>query len=163
MNNKALMEEVKKMLFLASGMVAGTVGGKMIDKVAKVDPDTSGLNIKAMLRPLVLTGAGTMGAIRATSPHMRLFASGIGAAGIISGVGVLTKKNLLAGLDNIANLGNNAWNDNLANTYSDTYDMSAERFNPELPALLAPNMGDTVAGSIEYSDQPVDLSNIDIL
>ena len=77
------MEEVKNLAMLGSGVVLGSVGGRLIDKVLKVDGTATGFNAKAMARPVVLIAAGAAGAVMLKEKNMKLLATGVGAAGVL--------------------------------------------------------------------------------
>jgi hypothetical protein len=84
-NSKAVMEEIKNLALVGAGVVAGSVGGRMVDKVLKVDPAQQGFNAKAMVRPALLIGVGAFGAMKAKNHTMRMLAAGVGASGVLSG------------------------------------------------------------------------------
>lgn len=142
-SGQAVMEEVKTLAMLTGGVIIGSVGGKLIDKVLNVDPAAAGFNAKALARPVVLLGAGTAGNLMLKDPHMRMLATGVGASGLLSGVKVFLKKDLLAGLADFsfAGLGE-------PTVYREPVNLSVERYNPDLPALSSPT-----------SFNPEDLSN----
>ena len=111
------------------GMIGGNMAGKAIDKVLKVDETQVGFNAKAIAKPVVQLSAGVAGAILLKDENLKLIATGVATSGVASGVKVLLKKDLLAGLDG---LGNNA----LSNARGL---LKAERYNPNLPELTTGN------------------------
>lgn len=133
LSGQAVMGEIKTLAMLTGGVVIGSVGGKMIDKVLKVDNTATGFNAKALARPVVLLGLGTAGNIMLKDPNMKMLATGIGASGLLSGVKVMLKKDLLAGLSDFSF---NGMGD--PTVYRDTMNLSIDRYNPDLPALSSP-------------------------
>ena len=95
-SSQAVMGEIKTLAMLTGGVVIGSLGGKMIDKVLNVDATATGFNAKALARPIVLLGVGTAGNLMLKDPNMKMLATGVGASGLLSGVKVLMKKDLLA-------------------------------------------------------------------
>ena len=89
-SSQAVMEKVKTLAMLGGGVVLGSVGGRLIDKVLKVDPAATGFQAKALARPVVLIAAGTAGAIMLKDKNMKMLATGVGAAGVLSGVKVIS-------------------------------------------------------------------------
>lgn len=150
LSSQAVMEEVKNLAMLGSGVVLGSVGGRLIDKVMKVDGTETGFNAKAMARPVVLIAAGAAGAVMLKEKNMKLLATGVGAAGVLSGVKVILKKDLLAGLADFSGLGNDDSEMPSApvKVFREPVQLAVERYNPDLPALNAvympyPNPMDT--------------------
>ena len=132
------MEEVKNLAMLGGGVVLGSVGGRLIDKVLKVDGTETGFNAKAMARPVVLIAAGAAGAVMLKEKNMKLLATGVGAAGVLSGVKVILKKDLLAGLADFSGLGNDDSEMPSAPVkVREPVQLAVERYNPDLPALNA--------------------------
>lgn len=149
LSSQAVMEEVKNLAMLGSGVVLGSVGGRLIDKVLKVDGTETGFNAKAMARPVVLIAAGAAGAVMLKEKNMKLLATGVGAAGVLSGVKVILKKDLLAGLADFSGLGNDDSDMSTpVKVFREPVQLAVERYNPDLPALNAvympyPNPMDT--------------------
>lgn len=138
LSSQAVMEEVKNLAMLGSGVVLGSVGGRLIDKVLKVDGTATGFNAKAMARPVVLIAAGAAGAVMLKEKNMKLLATGVGAAGVLSGVKVILKKDLLAGLADFSGLGNDDSDmSNPVKVFREPVQLAVERYNPDLPALNA--------------------------
>jgi hypothetical protein len=148
-SSQAVMEEVKNLAMLGGGVVLGSVGGRLIDKVMKVDGTETGFNAKAMARPVVLIAAGAAGAVMLKEKNMKLLATGVGAAGVLSGVKVILKKDLLAGLADFSGLGNDDSDMSAPfKVFREPVQLAVERYNPDLPALNAvympyPNPMDT--------------------
>ena len=132
-SSQAVMDEIKTLAMLTGGVVIGSVGGKMIDKVLKVDAAATGFNAKALARPIVLLGVGTAGNLMLKDPNMKMLATGVGASGLLSGVKVLMKKDLLAGLADFSFSGLGE-----PSVYREPLNLSVERYNPDLPALSSP-------------------------
>jgi hypothetical protein len=120
-SSQAVMDELKTLAMLTGGVVIGSVGGKMIDKVLAVDPAATAFNVKALARPVLMLGVGTAGNIMLKDPNMKMLATGVGASGLLSGVKILLKKDWLAGLAD-----------------REPLNLSVERYNPDLPALSSP-------------------------
>jgi hypothetical protein len=132
-SSQAVMGEIKTLAMLTGGVVIGSVGGKMIDKVLNVDASATGFNAKALARPIVLLGVGTAGNLMLKDPNMKMLATGVGASGLLSGVKVLMKKDLLAGLSDFSFSGLGE-----PSVYREPLNLSVERYNPDLPALSSP-------------------------
>jgi len=132
-SSQAVMGEIKTLAMLTGGVVIGSVGGKMIDKVLNVDATATGFNAKALARPIVLLGVGTAGNLMLKDPNMKMLATGVGASGLLSGVKVLMKKDLLAGLSDFSFSGVGE-----PSVYREPLNLSVERYNPDLPALSSP-------------------------
>ena len=162
LSGQAVMGEIKTLAMLTGGVVIGSVGGKMIDKVLNVDATATGFNVKAMARPIVLLGVGAAGNLMLKDPNMKMLATGVGAAGMLSGVKVFLKKDLLAGLSDfnmsgIDGLGEPA-------VYREPMNLSIERYNPDLPALSSPTSfnPEDYASNVEGIAEE-DLSYIEII
>ncbi len=136
-NGRALMEEVKNLAVLGAGVVAGSMGGNMLDKMLKVESGSGGLSPKAMVRPLLLTGLGAYAALKTDQRTVRLLAAGVGASGILALFKPLTKDVPLSGTGTHGPV----WADE---SYRGTGLL--ERFDPDLP-LLMPGSGDE--GTVE--------------
>ena len=132
-SSQAVMGEIKTLAMLTGGVVIGSLGGKMIDKVLKVDAAATGFNAKALARPIVLLGVGTAGNLMLKDPNMKMLATGVGASGLLSGVKVLMKKDLLAGLADFSFSGLGE-----PSVYREPLNLSVDRYNPDLPALSSP-------------------------
>ena len=132
-SSQAVMGELKTLAMLTGGVVIGSVGGKMIDKVLNVDASATGFNAKALARPIVLLGVGTAGNLMLKDPNMKMLATGVGASGLLSGVKVLMKKDLLAGLTDFSFSGLGE-----PSVYREPLNLSVDRYNPDLPALSSP-------------------------
>ena len=155
MSSGAVMEEIKNLAYIGAGVVAGAVGGQMVDKAMKVDATQTGFNAKGMVRPMLLIGAGTYGAIKSKNRAIRMLSAGVGAAGVLSGIKVLTKKDLLAGAE--GGLGE-AYP---LSVYREPMNLSIDRYNPDLPVLGPGSMGND-----SYSEPVVaseDLAAIEII
>ena len=136
LSGQAVMGEIKTLAMLTGGVVIGSVGGKMIDKVLNVDATATGFNVKAMARPIVLLGVGAAGNLMLKDPNMKMLATGVGAAGMLSGVKVFLKKDLLAGLSDFNMSGIDGLGE--PSVYREPMNLSIERYNPDLPALSSP-------------------------
>jgi hypothetical protein len=153
-SSQAVMGEIKTLAMLTGGVVIGSVGGKMIDKVLNVDAAATGFNAKALARPIVLLGVGTAGNLMLKDPNMKMLATGVGASGLLSGVKVLMKKDLLAGLADISINGIEGLGE--PTVYREPMNLSIERYNPDLPALSSP----TSFNSEEFSSSAAAVEGI---
>jgi hypothetical protein len=149
-SGQAVMEEIKSLALLTGGVVIGSISGKMLDKMLKVDPNLTGINVKAFVRPLALIGAGAAGNIFFKDRNMKLIATGIGASGVLSGVKVVLKKDLLAGLDNFTFNGIQGFLGE-PSVYREPTNLSVDRYNPDLPVLSAASGFPTRDDSSEYA------------
>ena len=160
-SSQAVMGEIKTLAMLTGGVVIGSLGGKMIDKVLKVDATATGFNAKALARPIVLMGVGTAGNLMLKDPNMRMLATGVGASGLLSGVKVLMKKDLLAGLADFSFSGLGE-----PSVYREPLNLSVDRYNPDLPALSSPtsfNPEDFAHSSMVVGMAEEDLAYIEII
>ena len=135
-SSQAVMGEIKTLAMLTGGVVIGSLGGKMIDKVLNVDATATGFNAKALARPIVLLGVGTAGNLMLKDPNMKMLATGVGASGLLTGVKVFLKKDLLAGLADFSFNGIDGLGE--PTVYREPMNLSVERYNPDLPALSSP-------------------------
>ncbi len=168
-NSGAVMEEVKKLALLGGGVVLGSLGGKLIDNVLKVDSGIPGFNPKALVRPAVLVGAGTAGVLMLKDNNLKLIATGVGASGVLSGVKTFMKKDLLNGLADFSGLGEV----NPIDVYREPVNLSIERYNPDLPALNASSASSGASASsndyrsshemIEGAEDQSELAYIEII
>jgi hypothetical protein len=149
-SSQAVMEEVKSLALFGGGVIAGSLGGKLIDKALKVDTSLPGFNVKAMVRPVVLLGAGTAGSLMLKDKNMKMFSIGVGASGILSGVKVVLKKDLLNGLADFAGLGEPT------RVFREPINLSIERYNPDLPLLE----GRSIVNREEYSPSRNQVENV---
>ena len=162
LSGQAVMGEIKTLAMLTGGVVIGSVGGKMIDKVLNVDATATGFNVKAMARPIVLLGVGAAGNLMLKDPNMKMLATGVGAAGMLSGVKVFLKKDLLAGLSDFNMTGIDGLGEPAV--YREPMNLSIERYNPDLPALSSPTSfnPEDYASNVEGIAEE-DLSYIEII
>jgi hypothetical protein len=56
--NQAMVGELKSLAMISGGLIIGTMGGKAIDKMLKVDDTVPGFQVKKLAKPLVQLGAG---------------------------------------------------------------------------------------------------------
>jgi hypothetical protein len=154
-SSQAVMGEIKTLAMLTGGVVIGSLGGKMIDKVLNVDASATGFNAKALARPIVLLGVGTAGNLMLKDPNMKMLAMGVGASGLLSGVKVFLKKDLLAGLSDFSFNGIDGLGE--PTVYREPMNLSVERYNPDLPALSSP----TSYNPEEFATQPAMVEGAD--
>jgi hypothetical protein len=160
-SSQAVMGEIKTLAMLTGGVVIGSVGGKMIDKALKVDAAATGFNAKALARPIVLLGVGTAGNLMLKDPNMKMIATGVGASGLLSGVKVLMKKDLLAGLSDFSFSGLGE-----PSVYREPLNISVDRYNPDLPSLSSPtafNPEDYSNSAMSQGMMEEDLAYIEII
>ena len=167
-SSQAVMDELKTLAMLTGGVVIGSLGGKMLDKVLAVDPAATTFNVKALARPVLMLGVGTAGNIMLKDPNMKMLATGVGASGLLSGVKILLKKDLLAGLADFNLAGSNDLGE--PSIYREPLNLSVERYNPDLPALSSPTAFnvedfDMSHAAMAHSSEMVseDLSYIEII
>ena len=123
-----MMGELRSLAMISGGMVLGSMSGKAIDNMLKVDETTPGFQAKKLVRPMALLGAGVLGSIKMKNQDLKMVSAGVGASGVVSTVKVVLKKDLLAGLDGgVAGLGK-------AVSVPRTGGM-IEPYEPNLPAL----------------------------
>jgi hypothetical protein len=94
-----------------------------------------------------MLGVGTAGNIMLKDPNMKMLATGVGASGLLSGVKILLKKDLLAGLADFNLAGSSDLGE--PSIYREPLNLSVERYNPDLPALSSPT-----AFNVEDLDMP---------
>jgi hypothetical protein len=127
-NAKETLEAFKGVGFLSAGVIGGSLAGGLLDKVTKVD-ETDSLP-KRLIKPLVLITAGASGAALLKNESLKLVSSGVSASGVLSGVKVFLKRDMLEGL-----------NGEFGNTLSNLNDfVSVEPYNPNLPILEEHNL-----------------------
>jgi len=132
-SSQAVMDEVKTLAMLGGGVVLGSLGGRLIDKALKVDASVPGFQAKKLARPVILLAAGTAGALMLKDKNMKMLATGVGASGVLSGVKVILKKDMLSGLADFSGLGNDA----ATSVYREPVNLQVDRYNPDLPELNA--------------------------
>jgi hypothetical protein len=128
--SKAMMGEIRSLAMISGGMILGTIGGKAIDKMLKVDNSLPGFQAKKFVRPISLLGAGILGSIKLQNTDLKMLSAGVGASGVVSTVKVVLKKDLLSGMDGVGNP---------MTVYQDPMVHAIESYEPNLPALTAGN------------------------
>lgn len=98
-NKKAIMGELRSLAMISAGMIAGSLGGKALDKALKVDENLPGFQAKKFVRPVALLGAGVLGTVKLKNQDLKMLSAGVGASGVVSTVKVVLKKDILNGLD----------------------------------------------------------------
>jgi hypothetical protein len=115
-------------------MVGGNMAGKLIDKVIKPDPNATGLkNAKNLIRPVIQISAGLAGRVLLKDENLKLIATGVAVGGVFSGVKVLLKKDLLAGLTGVSGLGETE--DQVQQVFREPLSLAIEPYTPDLPRL----------------------------
>jgi hypothetical protein len=129
------LEELKVPGLIILGMVGGNMAGKLIDKVIKPDANATGLkNAKNLIRPVIQISAGLAGRILLKNENLKLIATGVAVGGVFSGVKVLLKKDLLAGLTGVNGLGETS-DDQLQQVFREPLSLAIEPYTPDLPQL----------------------------
>lgn len=131
---KSVIEELKTPGLIILGIIGGSMTGKMIDKVIKVDETKTGFDVKKMVKPLVQITAGVGGAIFLKDKNLKLVASGVAATGIASSVKVFLKKDLLQGISQFAGLGNSQ-EQSYTQVFKEPLNLEIAPYNPKLPIL----------------------------
>ena len=161
-SQKAMMGELRSLAMISAGLVIGTMGGKAIDKVLKVDDNVPGFQAKKFARPVALLGAGVLGSIKMKNPDLKMLSAGVGASGVVSTVKVVLKKDLLSG--GLAGNSMNAPTVAPMGLYEEPYHQ-VEAYTPKLPALPSSNyleeeelasvsMGEAIQ---DYSDAEIEI------
>ena len=124
-----MVGELRSLAMVGSGLVAGSMAGKAIDKMLKVDNSLPGFQAKKLVRPAAQLAVGVLGSLKLKNQDLKMVSAGVGAAGVVSTVKVVLKKDLLAGLDGgVAGLGE------AMSVYHEPVRM-IEPYEPNLPAL----------------------------
>ncbi len=89
-----LKDETTPVLLVAAGVIAANFAGKTIDGFVKPDNST----VKKAIKPLVLAGAGLALKIMTDNKMLKDFGTGLAIGGVLSGVKMATKQNLLENL-----------------------------------------------------------------
>lgn len=128
------LQELKVPGLIILGMVGGNMAGKLIDKVIKPDPSAKGLkNAKNLIRPVIQISAGLAGRVLLKDENLKLIATGVAVGGVFSGVKVLLKKDLLAGLTGVNGLGETE--DQVQQIFREPLSLAIEPYTPDLPRL----------------------------
>jgi len=128
------LQEFKVPGLIILGMVGGNMAGKLIDKVIKPDPNATGLkNAKNLIRPVIQISAGLAGRVLLKNENLKLIATGVAVGGVFSGVKVLLKKDLLAGLTGVNGLGETE--DQVQQVFREPLSLAIEPYTPDLPRL----------------------------
>ena len=126
-----MVGELRSLAMISGGMILGTMGGKAIDKVLKVDDTLPGFQVKKLVRPVALLGVGVLGSVKLKNQDLKMLSAGVGASGVVSTVKVVLKKDLLSGLGEAPELATPM------SIYHDPVIHSVESYEPSLPALSA--------------------------
>ncbi|MBI4946686.1 MAG: hypothetical protein HY840_09825 [Bacteroidetes bacterium] len=126
---KTALDDLKGAGLVILGVAGGALAGQVIDKILKVDDTATEFQLKAIAKPIVQIVAGVSGAIFLKNKNLKLIASGVAASGVITGVKVFLKKDILNGLGdfNIA--------DPVKRVFRDPINLAIAPYNPELPVL----------------------------
>lgn len=120
-----MVGELRSLAMVGSGLVAGSMAGKAIDKMLKVDNSLPGFQAKKLVRPAAQLAVGVLGSLKLKNPDLKNVSAGLGAAGILSAVQVVLKKDLLNGVDGLGEP---------MSVYSEPLP-SVAPYEPNLPAL----------------------------
>ena len=126
---KTALEDLKGAGLVILGVAGGALAGQVIDKILKVDDTATEFQLKAIAKPIIQIAAGVSGAILLKNKNLKLIASGVAASGVITGVKVFLKKDILNGLGdfNIA--------DPIKRVFRDPLNLAIAPYNPDLPIL----------------------------
>lgn len=147
----AIGKEIKDVVMLGVGVVGGSVLGSMLDKMLKVDHTDTRMDLKKFVRPLVLIGIGSVGSIKLDNENMKNIAKGAAMSGILSGVKVILRKDLLSGLDGFEGLGDtDAYGEPIH--FGELADAQVY-YEPQIEGTLALPMGDISFGAMAYDPE----------
>lgn len=130
-SSKAMFGELRSLAMVGSGLVAGSMAGKAIDKMLKVDDTLPGFQPKKLVRPAVQLTAGILGSLKLQNQDLKDVSAGVGASGLLSAVQVVLKKDLLNGVDGLGQP---------MSVYSEPLPAIAP-YEPHLPALASGGAG----------------------
>ena len=68
-----MMGELRSLAMISGGMVLGSMGGKAIDNMLKVDETIPGFQTKKLVRPMALLGAGVLGSSAINELNLHLY------------------------------------------------------------------------------------------
>lgn len=139
-NKKAILGELRSLAMISAGMIAGSLGGKALDKALKVDTNLPGFQAKKFVRPVVQLGAGVLGAVKFKNQDLKMLSAGVGASGVVSTVKVVLKKDILSGLEGAPSIDTPELMMPLANSvYVEPTPVSEETIYSEIPSY-EPNL-----------------------
>ncbi len=126
---KTALEDLKGAGLVILGVLGGAMAGKVIDKILPVDETATEFQYKSLVKPVVQLAVGASGAILLKNKNLKLVACGFAATGVVTGVKVFLKKDILNGLGdfNIA--------DPVKRVFRDPINLAIAPYNPELPPL----------------------------
>ena len=90
-----LKDETAPVLLVAAGVIAANFMGKTIDGFVKPDESSA---IKKLIKPVVLAGAGLALKIMTDNQMLKDLGAGMAIGGVLSGVKLATKQNLVENL-----------------------------------------------------------------
>jgi len=155
-SKKAIMRELRSLAMISAGMVAGSLGGKALDKALKVDESLPGFQAKKFVRPVVQLGAGVLGAVKLKNQDLKMLSAGVGASGVVSTVKVILKKDILNGFEGA----------HLASAQSvfldQGYDNYIESYEPILP-VLASYSEPVETLTLDSGDDSSEYENVEII
>lgn len=159
-SNKAMMDELRNIALVGAGVVVGSLGGQMIDKMLGVDSSATTMNPKAFVRPALLAGGGAYGTVKSKNKMVKLMSAGVGVAGVLTGAKMLMKKDFLAGLGN-ADMGSPFYiPDGEIGMYQEPLNMSIEKYSPNLPMLTSMSSMSNDMEEISGMDESADFEII---
>ncbi len=140
-SSKSIADECVPILLTAAGLAGASIAGGMIDKMLKA---SEGSTVKKLVRPIVLTVGGAAIKLFVADKHVKSVADGVAIAGILSGIKVLTKKDLLAGIeeDDIQGLDGKSQKRRFPTPIS----IEHPPYTPDLPALEAASIDEDMSG-----------------
>lgn len=130
-SSNAMVGELRSLTMVGSGLVAGSMAGKAIDNMLKVDNTLPGFQPKKLVRPAAQLITGIMASLKFRHPDLKNAAAGFGASGLLSAAQVILKKDLLNGLNGPGQA---------MSVYSDAMSAVAA-YEPDLPMLASGGSG----------------------
>ena len=146
---KTAMEDLKAPGLIILGVIGGALLGKGIDKVLPIDETSTEFQVKSIVKPVVQILSGLGGVIFLKNKNLKLVASGVAATGVVTGVKVFLKKDILNGLGdfNIA--------DPIKRVFREPINLAIAPYNPELPVL------NERREEIQIEDAPTNMGDLD--
>jgi hypothetical protein len=80
-SQKAVVGELQSLGLIGAGMIVGTIAGKQLDRIMKVDDTSKGL--KKALPGIAIAAAGAIGVLKVKNTMAKQVLGGFGAAGVL--------------------------------------------------------------------------------